>query len=119
MQTYCDRAWAPAKTLLEAIWPDLQARRQAQLELERYGEESHEPEAARVRLAILKLCEGQLERVEEYPSQAQALWTLQPRLSKQQRPQLEDLQQQAIKYSSRDELPYICAAPTLRRNHLG
>ena len=96
---------------LEAMWPDPQLRREALSELQRYGDEPHEREPERVRLAILKLCEGRLERVvelvvgakrdyrdvlmaAEYPSEAQALWSLRPKLTEDERRRLEDLRRQ-------------------------
>jgi streptomycin 6-kinase len=33
--------------------------------------------------------------------------------------QLQRYFEKLIKYSSRDKSPYVCAAPTLRRDHLG
>jgi hypothetical protein len=96
---------------LEALWPDSPARRQALVELERYGHEAHEREPERVRLAILKLCEGELKRVvelvvaakrdyrdvlmsAEYPAEGQALWALHVELTSEERRRLEELWQQ-------------------------
>ena len=50
---------------LAAAWPDAAQRAQVQAELARYGQAGQEPEVERVQLAILKLCDGQRERVTE------------------------------------------------------
>ena len=48
---------------LTALFPDLEQRATAEAELGRYGVGDHEPEAERVRLAVLKLAGGDLERL--------------------------------------------------------
>ena len=96
---------------LASMWPDSAERECARAELSRYGSEAHEREAERVRLAILRLCDGQLERLAdmvatakqdyrdvlmwaEYPAEGQALWALRPNLSAQERRRLEELRAQ-------------------------
>ena len=96
---------------LEAMWDDLHDRQTVLAELERYGQESFEREPERVRLAILKLCGGRVERVSElvaaakqdyrdvlmwaeYPAEGQALWTLKANLTDEERRQLERLRQE-------------------------
>ena len=96
---------------LEAMWPDPAARENVRVELNRYGTEAHERESERVGLAILKLCEGRLDRLAElvnaakrdyrdvlmwaeYPAEGQAVWALRPALSNEERRQLEDLRRQ-------------------------
>ena len=96
---------------LASIWPDSAQRERARAELCRYGTEIHERDVERVRLAILKLCDGQFERLTEmvaaakqdyrdvlmwaeYPAEGQALWALGPKLSAEQRQRLEELRAQ-------------------------
>lgn len=51
--------------ILAGIWPDPAERQRAQAELSRYGTEAHEREVDRVRLAIVKLASGSVERLAE------------------------------------------------------
>ena len=48
---------------LALLFPDLDQRASAEVELGRYGIGDHEPEAERVRLAILKLAGDDLDRL--------------------------------------------------------
>jgi hypothetical protein len=48
---------------LELLFPDPDQRASAEAELGRYGIGDHEPEAERVRLAVLKLAGDDLERL--------------------------------------------------------
>jgi hypothetical protein len=96
---------------LAAMWPDLALRERARIELDRYGSEAHESEVDRVRLAILKLSDGELQRLAElvtaakndyrdllisaeYPAEGQALWALRPTLTTAERQRLEQLRVQ-------------------------
>jgi 16S rRNA C1402 N4-methylase RsmH len=95
---------------IRATWLEpLEQERVASL-LAEYGQESHEREAARVQLAILKLSEGQAERVAElvtaakrdyrdvlmwaeYPEEGRALWALRPNLTAEERDRLSRIRQ--------------------------
>ncbi len=96
---------------LASIWPDPALRERAEGELRRYGTEAHESEVDRVRLAILKLCNGQFQRLvemvaaaksdyrdvlmwAEYPAEGQALWALRPNLTTAEQERLEQLRVQ-------------------------
>ena len=96
---------------LDSMWPDLEERERVLAELLRYGQEKHEQEGERVRLAILKLCEGRSGRVAElvsiakrdyrdvlmwaeYPAEGQALWSLRPDLTDEERRRLEELRRE-------------------------
>ena len=96
---------------LSSMWPDPAERESVRLELQSYGTQSYEREAERVRLAILKLCDGQADRVAglvaaakrdyrdvlmwaEYPAEGQALWALGPDLTDEQRARLEEVRKQ-------------------------
>jgi len=93
---------------IDAMWADPDERTRVLTELQKFGTEAYEREAERVRLAILKLCEARTERVielvamakrdyrdvlmwAEYPAEGQALWTVRPDLSSEERLRLEDL----------------------------
>ena len=93
---------------LAALWPEAADRQRAHDLLEGYGTEPYEREAPRVRLAVLKLCEGRLEKLPELiaaaktdyrdvlmwaesPGEGQALWALRPDLSEEERQRLERL----------------------------
>jgi hypothetical protein len=95
---------------LVSAWPDPAERERARAELSRYGTEPYEREVDRVRLAILRLCEGRLERLAEwvaeakndyrdvlvaaeYPAEGEALWALHPDLSEEERRRLEELRE--------------------------
>jgi predicted DCC family thiol-disulfide oxidoreductase YuxK len=101
----------PVLRKLAAIWEQPAEREQVLSELQRYGRQTYEREADRVRLAILKLCEGRRDRVTElvaaakrdyrdvlmwaeYPAEGQALWSARADLSEQERRRLETLRQQ-------------------------
>jgi len=77
-------------------------------ELQTYGQEAYEEEPHRVRLAILKLCGAQRDRLTdlvatakrdyrdvlmwaEYPTEGQALWATRSNLSSDDRRRLEEL----------------------------
>jgi hypothetical protein len=96
---------------LEAMWTQPAEREQVLSELQRYGQETYEREVDRVRLAILKLCEGRRDRVTElvaaakrdyrdvllwaeYPAEGQALWSARAHLSEEERRRLEALREQ-------------------------
>lgn len=96
---------------VHAMWNDPVERERVRAELRKYGQETYEREADRVRLAILKLCDARVDRViellaaakrdyrdvlmwAEYPGEGQALWALRPDLSKEERLKLEELRRQ-------------------------
>jgi hypothetical protein len=96
---------------LESLWADPEERARVRALLETYGLESYEREQDRVRLAILKLSEGQSARVPElvayakrdyrdvlmwaeYPVEGQTLWSWRKDLSDEQRRRLEEIRQQ-------------------------
>ena len=96
---------------VEGMWPDPGIRERVLEELNKYGQEAHEREKERVRLAILKLCESRLDRVvelvsaakcdyrdvlmwAEYPAEGQALWAVRSDLSTEERGRLADIRQQ-------------------------
>lgn len=51
------------QTKLLKLFPDPEKRSAAEAELRRYGTESYENEPARVRLAVLKISGGDLDRI--------------------------------------------------------
>ena len=94
--------------VVNRMWPSEAEREQVLALLAEYGKAPHEREAARVRLAVLKLSEGQVDRIPEliaaanrdyrdvllwaeYPEEGRALWTASSRLSPEQRKTLEDI----------------------------
>jgi hypothetical protein len=96
---------------LEGIWPDSSERDRVRAELERYGREPHEREVSRVRLAILRLCEGASVKVAElvtaakrdyrdvlmwaeYPSEGRAVWAVRPKLTDEERQRLERIREE-------------------------
>ena len=95
---------------VDAMWSDPAERMRVLAELQRYGQETYEREAERVRLAILKVCDARADRVielvaeakrdyrdvlmwAEYPGEGQALWAIRSDLSNEERRQLEELRQ--------------------------
>ena len=97
--------------MLSSMWPDRAERETVRKELERYGGLPHEREEERVKLAILKLCDGQADRVAglvaaakrdyrdvlmwaESPAEGQALWALRPDLTGEQRARLAEVRKQ-------------------------
>ena len=90
---------------IESTWSAAQDRKQACEILATYGLEEHERERHRVQLAILKLSGGSLDRLcemvqsaktdyrdvlmwAEYPEEEQALWSVRPRLSREEQERL-------------------------------
>ena len=93
---------------LAALWPNSQQRERAQLELSRYGEGPDEHEIERVRLAVLRVSEGRLERlaelvttvkedpsavlaVAEHPHETAAAWARRPNLGEDEETRLAEL----------------------------
>ncbi len=93
---------------VDLLWPEVEDRRRVYDALATYGVASYEQEADRVRLAILKLSEGNLEQAlamvaaakrdyrdvlmwAEYPEQSRATWAVGKNLTKQQGNQLEQI----------------------------
>ena len=96
---------------LERLWPDEGERSRVRAELERYGVERYEQEAARVRLAVLKLSKGRSDRVAElvdrakrdyrdvlmwaeYPVEGQTLWSWRKDLSEEERRRLAEIRRE-------------------------
>jgi hypothetical protein len=96
---------------LAALWPNPTQRASVLAELQAYGREAHEREPERVWLAILRLSEGRSDRVAQFvdlakrdyrdvlmwaesPAEGQALWTVNPDLSPEQRRRREELRRQ-------------------------
>lgn len=100
-------AWTPiddedVAAAVDATWDGEEERAAARAALARYGSRAHERETARVRLALVKLCAGSLERLAtfveaarrdyrdvlmwaEYPEEGASLWTAAPAPSDAQR----------------------------------
>jgi hypothetical protein len=93
---------------VDLLWVDVEERRRVYDALATYGAASYEQEADRVRLAILKLSEGNLEQAlamvaaakrdyrdvlmwAEYPEQSRATWAVGMNLTKEERNQLEGI----------------------------
>src|SRR5262249_17352852 len=93
---------------LIALWPDAATRARAVAALKQYGIEPHQREAARVRLAILKLSDGDEPRLAdlvshakgdyrdvllwaEYPAEANETWSLRPNLTAEERARLDNI----------------------------
>jgi hypothetical protein len=104
-------SWHDLDRKLEAMWQEPSERVRVRAELERYGQAPHEAEVVRVRLAVLKLCEGASSKVAElvaaakkdhrdvllwaeYPSEGRALWALRPNLTKAQGEELAGVRAQ-------------------------
>jgi len=98
----------PERELVEALWPDAGDRRRVLEALASYGVQAHEREQRRVRLAILKLSDGDLAAVlsmvaaakrdyrdvlmwAEYPEDGRTLWSLRPDLSAAERERLQEI----------------------------
>lgn len=96
---------------LAALWPNAAQREQAHRELARCDEDV---EVERVQLAVLKLCEGRLERVAElvgaalpdrrellfraeHPREAAAEWALRPALSEDEQARLSELRAEDLR----------------------
>lgn len=90
------------------MWAEAEERRRVCEALAAYGVASHEREADRVRLAIVKLSNGDVEKAlamvaaakqdyrdvlmwAEYPEQGRATWALRPHLTRTERRQLEQI----------------------------
>jgi hypothetical protein len=99
---------------LTALWPDPVERERVLAELLGYGQESHEREADRVRLAIVKLSEGRRDRLTamvaaarrdyrdvlmwaEYPSEGQSVWTARHDVSTEDRRRLEEMRREDLR----------------------
>jgi hypothetical protein len=93
---------------LKQMWPDPTVRERVRSQLMTYGQERFENEPDRVRLAILKLSEGDEARIArfvrdaktdyrdvlmwaEYPREGAALWTAKSRLSTEEEQKLAAL----------------------------
>ena len=98
------------------MWPAEEDRRGVREALARYGAESYEPEHDRVRLAILKLADGDAEHVQslvatakrdfrdvlawaEYPEQMSAEWSRRLTLTQAEQDRLAEIRR-------RDRLQY-------------
>ncbi len=92
-------------TAIQVMWNAEPERRRAETALAEYGVAPHEREVPRVRLAILKLSQGQLERLPdlvahakrdyrdvlmwaEYPEEGRSAWVLTPRMTAEQKKEL-------------------------------
>ncbi len=101
---------ADVQAALEHFWLSSAARESALTILAEYGVAQHEREIPRVRLAILRLSAGQLDRVREfvgfakrdyrdvlmwaeYPEEGRSLWTASTRLSPEQQAELDEIRQ--------------------------
>jgi hypothetical protein len=101
---------------LAALWSTAEDRARAKAELARYGQEPHEAEAERVRLAVLKLGDRDLPRIAElvqeakrdpqdllaqaeHPGERAAAWTRRPELT-------EDEQERLAVLRAEDERQY-------------
>jgi hypothetical protein len=62
------------KRKLELLFPDKASRDEITATLDLYGTEEHEPEITRVKLAILKLCDSDLEKIKEIIITAKHDW---------------------------------------------
>jgi hypothetical protein len=95
---------------IESTWPDADQRTRVWRALERYGSESSDAGRARVQLAILKLADGSLDRLDEwvevarrdyrdvlasaeYPQESQAVWALHPTLSASEQARLAEIRE--------------------------
>jgi hypothetical protein len=101
----------PVDRRIRATWPSPGEQAAVASRLAEYGRETHEREATRVRLAILKLSEGQAERVAElvaaakrdyrdvlmwaeHPGEGRALWALRPGLTPEERGRLSRIREE-------------------------
>ena len=95
---------------INAAWSRVEDRKRVHEALARYGAEDGEREPERVRLAILKTCEGSIERLlelvrgakqdyrdtlmaAEYPEEARAAWARRPNLSEEERRRLAEIRE--------------------------
>ena len=95
---------------IAATWSRSEDRMRVHEALARYGVERSEAEPDRVRLAILKTCDGSIERLlklvrsakqdhrdalmaAEYPEEARASWARRPDLSEDDRRRLADVRE--------------------------
>jgi hypothetical protein len=93
---------------VSSLWPAPADQERVRAELLRYGQESYEQEAPRVRLAILRLSEGSFERLvemvvaakrdfrdvlmwAEYPAEGAALWSLRRDLSEEEQRRIQEI----------------------------
>jgi hypothetical protein len=94
---------------VDVLWPDAEERRRVCDALATYGVESHEQEANRVRLAILKLSDGRVGNAltmvaaakrdyrdvlmgAEYPEEGRAQWAIGLHLTPKERQLLRQIQ---------------------------
>jgi hypothetical protein len=99
---------AEVQTAVDELWASSAERELVHAALSEYGVAQHEREVARVRLAILRLSAGQIDRVKElvavakrdyrdvlmwaeYPEEGQSLWTASTQLSPAQRAELGEI----------------------------
>ena len=95
---------------INATWCGIDDRQRAHEALAQYGVERCEREPERVRLAILKTCEGSIDRLvrlvraakqdyrdalvaAEYPEEANASWARRPNLSEEERRRLAEIRE--------------------------
>jgi hypothetical protein len=101
---------ADVASAVQTIWSMELERRKAEAALAEYGVAPHEREAPRVKLAILKLSQGQLDRLAdlvshakrdyrdvlmwaEYPEEGRSIWVLSSRMTSEQNNQLAAIRQ--------------------------
>ena len=95
---------------INAMWSRIEDQETVRRALAHYGVESCEPEPDRVRLAILKTSEGNIDRLiklvrgakrdyrdalmaAEYPEEARSSWALHPNLSKDEQRRLAQIRE--------------------------
>ena len=93
---------------VDALWPESEDRGQVREALASYGVEAYEREPDRVRLAILKLSDGEVAKVlslvsaakqdyrdvlmwAEYPEEGRAIWAVRPNLTQADRDRLKQI----------------------------
>jgi hypothetical protein len=96
------------RQLLEALWPDTEARRQVSEALATYGLETYEQERERVQIAILKISDGVVAKVistlevakcdyrdvlmwAEYPREGRSTWRLRPNLTQEEKDRIKEI----------------------------
>jgi hypothetical protein len=99
---------ADVQAAIDAFWHTETERAGVRACLAEYGVASHEREVPRVRLAILRLSEGQRDRLKqlvglakrdyrdvlmwaEFPEEGRSLWTVSPRLSAERQTELTEI----------------------------
>jgi hypothetical protein len=94
--------------IVESMWGGHDDRLRVLAHLAQYGQEPYERERTRVQLAVLRLSQGQPDRIAdligaakrdyrdvlmwaEYPEEGRALWALHRKLSPEERTRLEEV----------------------------